>query len=106
MKVLAFVAIVGAAVALPAPDAPLHVIPILTRSEVRDDAGQYALSYSTGNGIALAEQGALKQTPDGLDNVLVKQVSFILGNFFFFRIIANFEIGAFIFRVAITEMSS
>lgn len=60
--------------AVPIPEAPLDYIPVLQKTEVRDDAGQYALSYLTGNGIAFAEQGALKPTADGTDNVLVKQV--------------------------------
>ena len=60
----------GVAMALPAPT----VVPILQRTEVRDEAGQYALSYLTGDGIAVAEQGALKPTADGKDNVLVQQV--------------------------------
>lgn len=49
--------------------------PILTRSEIRDDFNQFALSYSTANGISVAQQGALKplQTEQGLDNVLVQQ---------------------------------
>lgn len=57
--------------AVPAPQ-----IPILTRSEIRDEFNQYALSYSTADGIAVAQQGALKQTADGLDNVLVQQGSY------------------------------
>lgn len=75
-KVIAFAAIVGVAVALPAPQELPGIIPTISHSEVRDDAGQYALSYSTGNGIALSERGVLKRTPDGFDNVLVKEVSF------------------------------
>lgn len=60
--------------AVPIPEAPLDYIPTLQRTEIRDDAGQYALSYLTGNGIAVAQQGALKPTIDGTDNVLVAQV--------------------------------
>lgn len=52
------------------------VVPLLERTEVRDDVGQYALSYLTGDGIAVAEQGALKPTADGQRNVLVKQGSY------------------------------
>lgn len=66
----------GAALALPTPDVS-HLnlaIPVLQRTEVRDEAGQYALSYLTADGIAFAEQGALKPTRNGHDNVLVKQV--------------------------------
>ncbi|BES88694.1 Cuticular protein [Nesidiocoris tenuis] len=47
-------------------------IPILSRTEVRDDHGQFALSYTTGDGQARSEHGALKQTPEG-DYVLVQQ---------------------------------
>lgn len=68
LQTLVFVALVGAVVAFPNA-------PILTRSEIRDDFGQFALSYSTANGISVAQQGALKpvQTEHGLDNVLVQQ---------------------------------
>lgn len=53
-------------------------VPVLTRSEIRDDFNQFALSYSTANGISVAQRGALKpvQTEQGLDNVLVQQGSY------------------------------
>lgn len=56
--------------------APTAVVPQLERTEVRDDFGQYALSYLTGDGIAVSEQGALKPTADGQRSVLVKQGSY------------------------------
>lgn len=52
------------------------VVPLLQHTETRDEFGQYALSYLTGDGIAVAEQAALKPTADGTDNVLVKQGSY------------------------------
>lgn len=61
--------------ALAAPQEAFQV-PLLQRTEVRDEAGQYALSYLTADGIAFAEQGALKQSPDGTSNVLVVQGSY------------------------------
>lgn len=71
MQTLVIVAIVGVAIAFPQA-------PVLTRSEIRDDFNQFALSYSTGNGISVAQRGALKalQTPEGLDNVLVQEGSY------------------------------
>lgn len=51
IQVVVIVAIVGIVAALPAPQAPGGV-PILTRSEIRDDFNQYSLSYSSANGIA------------------------------------------------------
>lgn len=62
------------AMALPAPQAP-GVVPIITSTIERDAHNQFGLSYSTGTGIAVAQQGALKpvQTERGLDNVLVQQ---------------------------------
>lgn len=54
-------------------------VPTLSRTEVRDDFNQFALSYSTGNGIAVAQQGALKavQSEDGqMENVLVQRGTF------------------------------
>ena len=69
----------------PVPDAanpslasPAPVIPLLRRTEVHDEAGQYALGFETGNGITVSEQGALKKNVDGEwkdDFVLVKQGS-------------------------------
>lgn len=68
-----FVAVaISASVALPTPREP---VPILQRTEIRDKDGQFALSYLTGDGTAVAQQGALKPTADGKDNVLVTQVS-------------------------------
>ncbi|XP_055311110.1 larval cuticle protein 65Ag1-like [Sitodiplosis mosellana] len=65
-----FVAIVGVAIAFPQG-------PVITRSEIRDDFGQFGLSYSS-EGQAVAQRGALKpiQTPNGLENVLVQQGSY------------------------------
>ncbi|XP_037033003.1 cuticle protein CP14.6-like [Bradysia coprophila] len=51
-------------------------IPIVSQSAVQDESGQYAISYSTGNGISAVEQGALKPNAAGTDNVLTKQGSF------------------------------
>ncbi|XP_063230933.1 endocuticle structural glycoprotein SgAbd-2-like [Bacillus rossius redtenbacheri] len=63
--------------ALPAYEEPPRrgVIPVLQRTEVRDEFGQFSLSYLTGDGTALTEQGALKPSQDGRDLVLVKQGS-------------------------------
>lgn len=51
---------------------------VLTRSEIRDDFNQFALSYSTDTGIAVAQQGALKtvQTPNGPINIPIQQGSY------------------------------
>lgn len=57
----------------------VEAIPVLTHTEVRDDLNQFALSFSTGNGIAVAQQGALKQlrSENGqLENVLVQRGSY------------------------------
>lgn len=40
-------------------------VPVLTRSEIRDDWGQFALSYNTLNGLSVAQRGALKAVPSG-----------------------------------------
>lgn len=60
----------GVAVAFPQ-------VPVLTRSEIRDDFNQFALSYSS-PGMSVAQRGALKpiQTENGLENVLVQQGSY------------------------------
>ncbi|XP_055693213.1 endocuticle structural glycoprotein ABD-5-like [Lutzomyia longipalpis] len=74
MKVIAILVIFASlAAAVPLPDGLEPHIPVLERTEVRDEHGQYALSYLTANGIATAEQGALKQSNEG--NVLVRQGS-------------------------------
>lgn len=65
--------IAGVALAAPRPDG--IIIPTIERSDVQDAAGQYAFSYSTGNGISHVEQGALKPNLARTDNILVKQVS-------------------------------
>lgn len=52
-------------------------IPIVTQTGVQDESGQYAFSYSTGNGIAAAEHGSLKPNPLRTDNILVKTVSIL-----------------------------
>lgn len=49
-------------------------IPVLQHTEVHDEHGQYALSYVTANGIAAADQGALKHI--GNTNVFVRQGSY------------------------------
>lgn len=67
---------ISAVLAAPAPDTLPVPVPILQRTEIHDEVGQFALSYLTGDGQAFAEQGALKPTADGTDNVLVKQGSY------------------------------
>lgn len=68
LQTIALIAIVGVAVAFPQNA-------FLTQSRIQDDFGQFALSYSSANGIAATQQGALKpiQTENGLKNVLVQQ---------------------------------
>lgn len=39
--------------------------PVLTRSEIRDDHGQFALSYNTPTGLSVAQRGALKTIGTG-----------------------------------------
>lgn len=62
-------AIVGTVLAAPQ-------VPILTRSEIRDDFNQFSLSYSTGDGQAATAQGALKPNAAGTGSVLVQQGSY------------------------------
>ncbi|XP_014259553.1 larval cuticle protein LCP-17-like [Cimex lectularius] len=45
-------------------------------TQSRDEYGQYFLTYEAGDGTVISEQGVLKPTPDGTDNVLVKQGSY------------------------------
>nr|CAD7400933.1 unnamed protein product [Timema poppensis] len=51
-------------------------IPVLQRSEARDEVGQFYLNYESADGTRVSEQGILKPNADGTDNVLVKQGSF------------------------------
>lgn len=53
-------------------------VPLIERTEVHDQHGQYALTYSTGDGIAVAQQGALKLNADRTERVIVVQVKIIL----------------------------
>lgn len=41
------------------------VVPVLKRTEVRDDFNQLSLSYLTGDGTALTQHGVLRQVQDG-----------------------------------------
>ncbi|RZF37340.1 hypothetical protein LSTR_LSTR011089 [Laodelphax striatellus] len=50
--------------------------PALSRTDQRDDAGQYTYTYQTVDGTVVNERGSLKQTPDGSDYVLVKDGSY------------------------------
>lgn len=68
----------GASLAMPAQEVSKINTDVLQHTEIRDEAGQYSLSYLTADGIAFSEQGALKPNHDGTDNVLVKQVNLIL----------------------------
>lgn len=63
------VAIIGTTLAAPQ-------VPILVRSEIRDDHNQFAYSFSSGNGHSATAQGALKPNSAGTDNVLVQQGSY------------------------------
>lgn len=75
------VVMLGAAMGMPTQEVSNINTDVLQHTEIRDEAGQYSLSYLTADGIAFAEQGALKPNRDGTDNVLVKQVELIdLGN--------------------------
>ncbi|PSN40116.1 hypothetical protein C0J52_27375 [Blattella germanica] len=77
MKTIALlIVLVAATMAIPVPqDVRPGVVPVLQRTEVRDEAGQFSLSYLSGDGTTFSEQGALKPTADGSDLVLVKQGS-------------------------------
>ncbi|XP_047106419.1 uncharacterized protein LOC124775634 [Schistocerca piceifrons] len=65
------IALICLAVAVTAvlADKPIEVV---SRQEVRDEHGQYSLSYQTANGISVVEHGELKPTPDGKDHVLIR----------------------------------
>ncbi|XP_024942044.1 endocuticle structural glycoprotein SgAbd-2-like [Cephus cinctus] len=70
-------AFVAAAIARPQEESipKPGIIPVLQRDEVHDDFGQYALSYLSGDGTSMTEQGALKINSEGTGHVLVKQGS-------------------------------
>lgn len=52
-------------------------IPTLQRTEIHDQHGQYALTYATVDGVAVAQQGALKTSEDGKSRFIVVQVQWI-----------------------------
>ncbi|XP_031635374.1 cuticle protein CP14.6-like [Contarinia nasturtii] len=68
ITIIALVAILGIAMAFP-QDA------VLTRSEIRDDFNQFALSYSSDKGYGVSQQGALKtiDTENGKQNIYVQR---------------------------------
>ncbi|KAK7792909.1 hypothetical protein R5R35_008335 [Gryllus longicercus] len=74
LSAVVLLALCAVALALPRPDAPTKFIPILQSSDVRDDHGQFSLSYLSGDGTSVSEQGALKTVDKEL--VLVKQGSY------------------------------
>ncbi|XP_048510689.1 endocuticle structural glycoprotein SgAbd-2-like [Athalia rosae] len=71
--IIVLAALAAVAVARPEGGAPAPVIPILEYSLTRDDFGQFALSYLTGDGTRVTEQGALVPNADNTGHVLVKQ---------------------------------
>ncbi|KAG8279186.1 hypothetical protein J6590_003994 [Homalodisca vitripennis] len=80
MQLVAIVCmLVGVAVAQQAkvdPNYYIRILPVVERTEIRDVANQFSESYTTHDGQTFVEQGVLKRTADGLDNVLVKQGSY------------------------------
>lgn len=56
-----------------AMSSPVEQVPLLQENSVRDDHGQYAYNYLTGNGIARTEQGQLVPNKDRTANVLVQR---------------------------------
>ncbi|XP_023710693.1 endocuticle structural glycoprotein SgAbd-8-like [Cryptotermes secundus] len=77
MEIALLLLVVAVVLALPVPqEVQKGVIPVLQRTEVRDEVGQFSISYLSGDGTAVSEQGALKPNADGSDNVLVQQGSF------------------------------
>lgn len=50
--------------------------PLIERTEVHDQHGQYALAYTTGE-MAVAQQGALKLNADRTARVIVVQVGIV-----------------------------
>lgn len=74
---IVLIALVGFAVASPIPDAPLvpgNQISVLQQDEVRDEHGQYSLSYLTANGIAVADSGRLQLNADQTAANIVREV--------------------------------
>ncbi|KAG8237862.1 hypothetical protein J437_LFUL017861 [Ladona fulva] len=68
-------ALAVAASALPQFTAP-RVVQILQKDEVRDEAGNYRLSYVSEDGTKLSESGRLVPNAEGDDQVLVKEGSY------------------------------
>ncbi|XP_023289370.1 endocuticle structural glycoprotein SgAbd-2-like, partial [Orussus abietinus] len=75
-QLLVLSALTAIAVARPQEEIPKPgIIPVISRDEIHDDFGQYALSYLSGDGTSLREQGALKLNAEGNGHVLVKKGS-------------------------------
>lgn len=55
-------------------------VALLQENFVRDDHGQYAYSFLTGDNVARTEQGSLVPNKEGTANVLVTRVRFSLIN--------------------------
>nr|XP_014278055.1 larval cuticle protein 1-like [Halyomorpha halys] len=72
--ILALILFLAIATALP----PINYrdIEVVSQEDRRDHLGQFAYRYLFEDGTEITEQGALKRTPDGKDNVLVKKGSY------------------------------
>lgn len=68
ITIIVFLCLVGMVMSL-----PTEQIPVLQENSIRDEHGQYAYNYLTGNGIARTEQGALVPNKERTANVLVQR---------------------------------
>ncbi|XP_039291819.1 larval cuticle protein 65Ag1-like [Nilaparvata lugens] len=72
-----FLAVVLVVAAQAAPQLQVRPpVPVIARSEVQDEAGQFSLTYTTADGTQVTKQGVLKPNADGTDNVLVEYGSY------------------------------
>lgn len=66
MKTIIILGLVAFAVAAPAD------VPLLQHNEARDDHGQFAYNFLTGDGVARTEQGRLGVSADGTRNIFIQ----------------------------------
>lgn len=65
MKAIIILGLIALSAAAPAE------VPLLQHNEARDDHGQFAYNFLTGDGVAKTEQGRLAVSADGTKNIFI-----------------------------------
>ncbi|XP_075970097.1 flexible cuticle protein 12-like, partial [Anticarsia gemmatalis] len=79
IKILMFVGLMAATLAVPLEEHPRRSLPALEHEEIHDEYGQFALRYVTAEGTVVSERGRLVPLPDQSGYVMIVEgeVSYI-----------------------------